>query len=283
MLYKGRRLFANVCADKPDPRLFVRNICHGIAESGVSVGPMLRENYFLQLVFGGRASFDGQTVARGDLFLMRPGTPHSLRVDSSEPFEQYWFEVGGEEAGALFDKALPAGRDTAVLSDYESLRQPLLDAVYGGMDSGLGFLGLLFTVLSRLSKPEGRSTDSSEGYVLRAMEFLRQNCQNGVSASDAAANVGLSEKYLCRLFRVRYGMTPERFLSECRFDKAQRLLRTTALDIKTIAALCGFDDATYFARWFKKHFGGSATDYRVYLEEISKRVSDGKEKRDEGE
>ncbi|MDY4434454.1 MAG: helix-turn-helix transcriptional regulator, partial [Candidatus Flemingibacterium sp.] len=85
------------------------------------------------------------------------------------------------------------------------------------------------------------------------------------------------------LFRVRYGMTPERFLSECRFDKAQRLLRTTALDIKTIAALCGFDDATYFARWFKKHFGGSATDYRVYLEEISKRVSDGKEKRDEGE
>ena len=263
MLYKGRRLFANVCADKPDPRLFVRNICHGIAESGVSVGPMLRENFFLQLVFGGRASFDGQTVARGDLFLMRPGTPHSLRVDSSEPFEQYWFEVGGEEAGALFDKALPAGRDTAVLSDYESLRQPLLDAVYGGMDSGLGFLGLLFTVLSRLSKPEGGSTDSSEGYVLRAMEFLRQNCQNGVSASDAAANVGLSEKYLCRLFREKIGTTPTAFLQSYRLSQAKLLLSETELPIASVAAAIGFSDQTYFSRFFKERCKVAPSEYRL--------------------
>lgn len=263
MLYKGRRLFANVCADKPDPRLFVRNVCHGIAESGVSVGPMLRENYFLQLVFGGRASFDGQTVARGDLFLMRPGTPHSLRVDSSEPFEQYWFEVGGEEAGALFDKALTAGRDTAVLSDYESLRQPLQDAVYGGMDSGLGFLGLLFTVLSRLSKPEGRSTDSSEGYVLRAMEFLRQNCQNGVSASDAAANVGLSEKYLCRLFREKTGTTPTAFLQSYRLSQAKLLLSETELPIASVAAAIGFSDQTYFSRFFKERCKVAPSEYRL--------------------
>lgn len=263
MLYKGRRLFANVCADKPDPRLFVRNICHGIAESGVSVGPMLRENYFLQLVFGGRASFDGQTVARGDLFLMRPGAPHSLRVDSSEPFEQYWFEVGGEEAGALFDKALPAVRDTAVLSDYESLRQPLQDAVYGGMDSGLGFLGLLFTVLSRLSKPEGRSTDSSEGYVLRAMEFLRQNCQNGVSASDAAANVGLSEKYLCRLFREKIGTTPTAFLQSYRLSQAKLLLSETELPIASVAAAIGFSDQTYFSRFFKERCKVAPSEYRL--------------------
>ena len=263
MLYKGRRLFANVCADKPDPRLFVRNVCHGIAESGVSVGPMLRENYFLQLVFGGRASFDGQTVARGDLFLMRPGAPHSLRVDSSEPFEQYWLEVGGEEAGALFDKALPAGRDTAVLSDYESLRQPLQDAVYGGMDSGLGFLGLLFTVLSRLSKPEGRSTDSSEGYVLRAMEFLRQNCQNGVSASDAAANVGLSEKYLCRLFREKIGTTPTAFLQSYRLSQAKLLLSETELPIASVAAAIGFSDQTYFSRFFKERCKVAPSEYRL--------------------
>ncbi len=263
MLYKGRRLFANVCADKPDPRLFVRNVCHGIAESGVSVGPMLRENYFLQLVFGGRASFDGQTVARGDLFLMRPGAPHSLRVDSSEPFEQYWFEVGGEEAGALFDKALPAGRDIAALSDPESLRQPLQDAVYGGMDSGLGFLGLLFTVLSRLSKPEGRSTDSSEGYVLRAMEFLRQNCQNGVSASDAAANVGLSEKYLCRLFREKIGTTPTAFLQSYRLSQAKLLLSETELPIASVAAAIGFSDQTYFSRFFKERCKVAPSEYRL--------------------
>ena len=68
-----------------------------------------------------------------------------------------------------------------------------------------------------------------------------------------------------RLFTI-HGM----FLSKCRSDKAQRLLRTTALDIKTIAALCGFDDPTYFARWFRKKSGVSATGYREKLDENSK-------------
>ena len=60
------------------------------------------------------------------------------------------------------------------------------------------------------------------------------------------------------------------FLSKCRSDKAQRLLRTTSLDIRTISSLCGFDDPTYFARWFRKKSGVSATGYREKLDENSK-------------
>lgn len=263
MLQKGRRLFANFCADKPDPRLFVNTICHGVAENGVAVGPMLREFYYLQLVFGGEAMFDCIPVKRGELFLMRPGIPHFLSVSSDEPFEQYWFEVGGDEANALFDKALPPGRDTALLPDYESLRQPLQDAVYGGMESRLGFLGLLLCVLSKLSQRENSSRESSEGYVLRAMEFLRQNCQNGVSASDAAANVGLSEKYLCRLFREKSGTTPTEFLQSYRLSQAKLLLSETELPIASVAAAVGFSDQTYFSRFFKERSRVSPSEYRL--------------------
>ena len=63
------------------------------------------------------------------------------------------------------------------------------------------------------------------------------------------------------------------FLSKCRSDKAQRLLRTTSLDIRTISSLCGFDDPTYFARWFRRVNGSSATDYREKLEKSLKRTA----------
>ena len=62
-------------------------------------------------------------------------------------------------------------------------------------------------------------------------------------------------------------MTPEHFLSMMRNDKARRLLRTTSLDVRMIAAMCGFNDPTYFARWFKKQNGISATGYRDDLED----------------
>ena len=262
MLYKGQRLYANCCADPPDKRLFVRCICHGIAPFGVSVGPMLRENYYLQLVLGGEALFDSRKVGRGDFFLMKPGAPHWLTVTSKESFEQYWFEVGGEDAGGLFTKVFG---DKVILSGtnaVEGLCPALHKAVYSRRDSSLGFLGLFLTALSKLT--DGRSTenDSAGQYVFRAMEFLRMNCKEKVTASDAAAEVGLSEKYLCRLFREKTGTTPTGFLRTCRLSQAKALLADTDLSISEVAAAVGFDDQPYFSRFFKECCGISPSGFR---------------------
>ena len=262
MLKRGRRLFANFCSGEPDGRLFVRCVCHGIAEKGVMVGPMLRESWFLQLVFGGEALFDGKSVKAGQAFLMRPGLAHELSVISDDAFEQYWLEVTGSEAGRLFASVF---EDADVISyPFPDLLAPVLrEAVYGRFDDGFAFSGLLLTLLSRLSSDDEKSADRSGGYVLNAMEYLRQNCQNGVTASDAALAVGLSEKYLCRLFREKAGVTPTEFLQAYRLSQAKALLTGTDLPIRQIAEAVGFEDQTYFSRFFRSRVGKSPSAYRL--------------------
>ncbi len=252
---------------------------------------LLRENHFLHFVLGGELEYDGTRISRGGVAYLKPMVAHD--VVYPERGEHCWLSFGGRNADGLLS-------DTGLLTfPFSNIDDGAVDifstifheAVFGnGMSEkrlAVKFEGILKYVVSFISDrnlPEAQSGMSrSAEYAERASEFIRYNFQNGIRPSDVAGYIGVTEKYLCRLFRTQYQMTPERYLSTCRYDKARRLLRTTSLDIKRISALCGFDDPTYFARWFRRVNGSSATDYRVNLEEISKRVSDGKEKRDEGE
>lgn len=262
MLRKGQRLYANFSSGQTDERLFVKCVCRGSAPEGISVGPMLRENFYLHFVEDGEVLFDGQRVGRGGVFLLKPGKPHWLDVVSKEPFEQYWFEVGGTEAGEIFERVFGGRVILYAPSAVQSLLSGLHESVYGSRDKQLGFIGLLLTALSKLSEPDKTENDQAAQYVSDAMEFLRESCGERVTASDAAKKVGVSEKYLCRLFRERAGTTPTGFLRGCRLSQAKALLSGTSLSIGEIAASVGFDDRNYFSRFFKECCKVSPIEFR---------------------
>lgn len=291
--FKGH-VFANILHEYDD-RLNVTEIGHCRGTHDDSTFHLLRENHFLHIVVDGTMIYDGTEVKRGGVMYLKPMISHDVEYPGDGYGEHYWLSFGGSGSDALLS-------DTGLLSyPVSRVDEKMIDvfvpifheAVFGtGMSEkqlAAKFEGILRYVLPFIndrSLPDAdakRGTVRSAEYAETAAEFIRHNFHTGILPTDVAEYLGVTEKYLCKLFRGQYGMTPERFLSTCRFDKAQRLLRTTALDVKTISSLCGFDDATYFARWFKRHSGGSATDYREALKENSKRVSDRKEKHDAGE
>jgi AraC family transcriptional regulator, positive regulator of tynA and feaB len=76
---------------------------------------------------------------------------------------------------------------------------------------------------------------------------------------DVAAELGISVRYLQKLFTVR-GSTCSRLIQSFRLDYASRLLRRRALTKATqplseIASTCGFRDYTHFAQQFRRRFG----------------------------
>lgn len=281
-----RHVFSNIIHDY-DGRLSVTEIghCRGTPED--TSRRLLRENHFLHFVVDGTVEFNGSRLTRGGVAYLRPMLSHDVVIPEGETGEHYWLSFGGSDSDALLS-------DTG-LSDYpvsrvddgavDLLRPVLHEAVYGTgmseMRTAAKFGGILRYVLPFINNDHAlpdarmkRGTPGTAEYAERASEFIRHNFHTGIRPTDVAEYLGVTEKYLCRLFRGQYGMTPESFLSMCRSDKAQRLLRTTALDIKTISSLCGFDDPTYFARWFRKQCGVSATGYREKLDENSKRASE---------
>ncbi len=63
--------------------------------------------------------------------------------------------------------------------------------------------------------------------------------------------------YLRKLFKKEVGITPLEYLTRVRMKKAETMLAAMSNDysVAEVARLCGYDDALYFSRVFKKSFG----------------------------
>ncbi len=69
--------------------------------------------------------------------------------------------------------------------------------------------------------------------------------------------VHLSEGYFCQIFKEITGKTAMDYINRLRIDKAEKMLRKTAMTVTEVASLCGFDDANCFSRMYKKLKGES--------------------------
>ena len=78
-----------------------------------------------------------------------------------------------------------------------------------------------------------------------------------------AAKLGISNVHCRRLFQQETGVTPWRYVLECRMRYASILLLTTQLRIKEIAFQCGFAGEFHFSREFKKITGLSPRMFRL--------------------
>jgi AraC-like DNA-binding protein len=72
----------------------------------------------------------------------------------------------------------------------------------------------------------------------------------------------MSQTSFRRLFGQVLGMSPGQYRDKQRLWHAKDYLLGNICSIDEIARRCGFRDANYFSRFFKKHTGISPTGYR---------------------
>ncbi len=75
--------------------------------------------------------------------------------------------------------------------------------------------------------------------------------------------------YLRKLFKKEMGMTPLEYMTNLRMKKAETMLTAmwgSGYSVAEIGELCGYDDALYFSRVFKKHVGCSPTSFVKKIE-----------------
>ena len=123
--------------------------------------------------------------------------------------------------------------------------------------------------LSRTIPPKGivvrTSTDAypdSPDWLADTLSYIENETHSGLSASDVFRRVGYSRTLVERVFRQVLGMTVQEKIAEMRIDAAKRLLTTTTLPIKDIAARTGYRSVTYFTRAFGAATGQSPAGYR---------------------
>lgn len=116
--------------------------------------------------------------------------------------------------------------------------------------------------LALLCNPQRNREDISNYTIKRAINYIREHYQEGITLEEVSGNLGITPEYLSTLFNREMGENFSTFLKKFRLSHAKRLLKGTDMKIYEVAEAIGYTDSKYFARVFKDEFGISPADYR---------------------
>ena len=122
-----------------------------------------------------------------------------------------------------------------------------------------------WALLYRMAAPElqGGGAPRESSLRLKAMlSFIHENYARPIRVRDVADAAGVCERECFRCFTQSLDLTPTAYLTRHRVDAAARLLRESSMSAAEIAAACGFSDASYFGKVFRRAFGCTPAQYR---------------------
>ena len=106
-------------------------------------------------------------------------------------------------------------------------------------------------------------------YVYQAILLIKQELHNpDLSNAYIAEKLGISNSYLCYLFKHDYHEHLTTTINKMRLKNALIDIKNTNLSISDITKKYGFKSHSYFSKIFKQHYGISPLQYRKwhYLE-----------------
>lgn len=99
--------------------------------------------------------------------------------------------------------------------------------------------------------------------VQEAKDFIRDNMDRHITLADIAAHLEISACHLSHIFSRESGFTLSSYLTQVRMQKAAELLGDPAAQVAEVAYAVGYEDANYFSKAFRRHFGYSPSRYRA--------------------
>jgi AraC-like DNA-binding protein len=114
---------------------------------------------------------------------------------------------------------------------------------------------LAYEILAEFfTEAEGASTSTCDP----VMGYIKRNFTKKITLEDISRSVGISVSKLCHDFKRDHGCSVFTKIKNLRLDYAKELLSENGeLKIKDAAALCGFDDLSYFCSAYKARFASS--------------------------
>lgn len=98
--------------------------------------------------------------------------------------------------------------------------------------------------------------------VRSVITLMGENLHRKLAARELSEAASLSSTHLRRLFQQETGTSLMRYLRQLRMEHVRRLVETTNLSVKQIAARGGINNVSHFVRDFAKVYGQTPTEYR---------------------
>ncbi|MFC3767458.1 helix-turn-helix domain-containing protein [Paenibacillus sp. GCM10012303] len=209
----------------------------------------------------------------GDLVLCPPGVPFRRVINT--PLTFYYFELTwrpSDEGPPHDESMLPIGKislfDTSRLThNYNLMRKwqswpsdiSLPQYSHYCLDIWLLYCDELGEGFMQSISSKSIQTDP---LMQEAQSLIQQHAFSQLNLRTVAADLGISPAQLTKRFSACYGITPLRYLTSLRLEKAKTLLLETRMTIDSISECCGYQNGFYLNRVFVKNEKTTPSQYR---------------------
>lgn len=147
----------------------------------------------------------------------------------------------------------------SIFDEYSLKQEGYLEAIKANLD-------LFFLEYIRQSKNPSSIAKSESGYIQERFEelvrLLETNIVRMKNVSDYADLLSLSPYQLNSIAKTSVGKTVSDLINDQIILEAKRHLIATPAQVKEVADQLGYEDPSYFIRFFKKHTGQSPDTFR---------------------
>ena len=222
--------------------------------------------------------FTNYPVHDGAIFLLRPGQAHKLQLEAKATgylveFDLSFIQQKNSIAEHSWKKAfrknyceIEHGKFTKLYTQLASVYEEYCDKHEGYTIALNAYLNLFFLEYIRQSDDPARPASAAANYVQERFEeliqLLEQNITGMKRVSQYAELLNLSPYQLNAITKAAVGKTVSELINEQIILEAKRNLLATSNQIKEIADYLGYEDHSYFIRFFRQQTGLSHDAFR---------------------
>lgn len=183
-----------------------------------------------------------------------------LKGGAAQPFFEPEFSPGEKLFSAAPDKGgVVELEDTLriLLREYErdsELRKELLNA----------YTGIFLLYLSKHLDMEesGQDCNREKELTRKFLALVKSNFTAKKMVGDYASDLCISSNYLNQVIKRNTGLTASRHIQQRVILEAKRKAVNAHFKLKEIAYALGFEDCSYFSKYFKRKCGMSFTNFK---------------------
>lgn len=218
------------------------------------------------LTYKGKRHF----IQAGDCVYINCRNPYSHESTAEHPWTLMWVHFNGKDADTFYEAFQKQDCDSIFHPAENTAFTDSLTALYEIMRTKPSLMELcahkyltdLITLCFLHNRPETAESTSLSPKLEQVRQYLEEHYAEKISLEDLAAHFFVSKFHLSREYKKYYGITIGNDLTTRRLSHAKSMLRFSEDTVEEIAAKCGFADAGYFIKVFRKADNMTPVEYR---------------------
>jgi AraC family transcriptional regulator, transcriptional activator of pobA len=222
--------------------------------------------------------FVAHNVTNNNVFILRPGQVHQLFLQKGTTgylmeFSPDFYQPKDTQSTQVLNRVsnknlceLHSERLNRLYSILAEVLQEYQEQQEGYLDVIKANLGVFFIELLRHRQNKSTTLTPPHSYeqeqLDRLLQLIEKNLSENKQVQYYADILNLSSYQLNSITKAMLGKTCSEIINEQIILEARRYLLATSNQVTQIAFQLGYDDPSYFIRFFKKHTGYSPDSYR---------------------